>query len=666
MAIAASSYSDRQIKPTVLAMDQSTVDQGESQPLSQETAGTYGTLPVRSLRRSTVARGRGRGKAVARTATGRFMRALPVEDGSLADMDSVSALLALGSPAVHAAEPNQTIEAPGVDGLTSSSSLTATPDSIPVARGSPKMPSSDDTMPDAMEDIILSSPPATPTASQPPSDEPAPKENASLSTPHQPNAPCSEESTATVDRPAADQTQDATGDQNRPAELPVLTAETSTAQSPCPTSTPGPATSCLDAKRDPTTPAQATPAIATPGSKDNASTHDQKENQKRRHSLSDSLTSRCSSNKSSPLQGKKPAKKRTKPGPIDSPRSPVAGPSTAPVQPGQFFGSATLDEFGQSDASAHQQRTEYANTALPGIVAHDHRPIASSSSGQPEGDGLSHTQNPFQVTAPLAQPQQQPGWGVLQPNLEFPQDVGSTLGHLPWGQHVGQQPHAGFFGAGGLGAPFTAPPVVNAGTFAQQQALAPVMNNGVPTFPTVAGFGVFPAAGWSQMPQYAMPQTANPILQGQGFAQWQAQPVYGTHYLPSYTDMANDSAMRSNPNLSPWNSFAAHHAANSSHDQGSSSAGQSSTPSSDELAQAPAAGVNPPPTYQHNGAQSTQALNASTEANLLDDPEVKAALEYLETIPPEEFARLVAGLTGSIPNQQADGTEQASTEVEAQ
>lgn len=653
-------------------MDQSTIDQGEPQPSFQETAGAYDTPPVRSSRRSTSARGRGRGKAVVRSATGRFMRALPVEDGSLADTDSVSAMLALGSPAALPTEPSQIVEAPGLDRPTPSSSLTPPPNLISTPHGPPKLPSFDDTMPDNMEDITLSSPSATPTVPKPVSDEPAANDNASLGTPHQPIAPCSEESIATVDRPATDQTQDGIDDQNRPAELPVLTAETSMVLPPVPTFTPAPATPRFGVKREPSTPARADPANATPGSKSKTSARGQKENQnqKRRHSPSGSPSSRCSSNKSSPLQGKKPAKKRTKPEPIDSHRSAVAGPSTAPAQPGQFFGSATLDEFGQNGGSVHQQGTEYANTALLGAVARDPRPIASSSSGQPEGERLSDTQNPFQVTAPTAQPRQQPGWGFFQPNLEFLRDGGSTLGHLPWGQHVGQQPHVGFLGPGGLGAPFTAPPAVTAGTFAQQQALAPIMNNGamptVPNFPTVAGFGVIPAAGWSQMPQHGMPQTANPILQGHGFALWQAQPVYGTYYLPTYNEMANDPAMQNNPNLAPWNSFAAHHAVNSGHDQGSSSAGQGSTPSSDGLAQTPAPAANPQSTYQHNGAQSTQAVNPSTEFNVLDNPEVKAALEYFETISPEEFARLVAGLTGSIPNQQADGTEQASTEVEAQ
>ncbi|EJT46372.1 hypothetical protein A1Q1_05019 [Trichosporon asahii var. asahii CBS 2479] len=601
-------------------MEAPSISKSASPHSSQEVVGNE-SRPRSDPRRSVTPRdrGRGRGSGPARSANGRFMRATPVETESMVDLGSVSVILGPSSPAgsvAVSAETTNSAGPPQQPGSGTSTVVTAAGRSLPVCQTPAATP----------KDEPLSFPPSIPST---------PKQNGTGNhdlrvTPKVADASrlsLTEHSTATP-------THDLAG--------PSFVA-------------PG------------ASPYEAVTTEVASGSKTTTPLPDPKGKQKRQLGSLSTPSSPGNQDTPSRPQRKKAVRRQETLGPINSAQEAPAGPSTAPVQPCQFFGSATpAAAFGSGEnvAGAFQKSSTFPYPALPASTPVIAPPAAGPSSGQLEPAKFADAQNPLLALTPPAH-----GQRVQDSGLTL--DQKQTLRYMIWGQPLGLPPPSNHAGIGDVNAPFTAPAMVGAGTFAQQQASPPVLGHHAARTGVIAQFSATTSPTSSYGPattttyQDAMPLTAFPILQGQALPQWQHPPLYGTHYLPSYDEMVNNPAMLSNPNLAPWTTFAAHHA-NRGQNQDSYPNALGLNLSGNGMVSASSSISNPQPAFQHYGAQPNQNDHNLNGFNILEDPDVKAVIDYVDNLAAGNLDSFNPPAGTDDHTQQAEGTQPNSTEVEAQ
>lgn len=602
-------------------MEPPAIDEGGPPTPAELPAAHSGRAGDCALRTSTAV-GRGIGRGVTRSPSGRFRRALPADSESLADMDSVSTILA-SSHATESAEASaqNSGSIASLEGATATLSGEATSTPFSQEPGPPI-----DTAQTA---------PSTPSVEDPTVDRRAPSINSAPQV-------CAEDTTSgdavpSQHTPAGSletvQDSSACHDSTQTAQLPPRGHHAGQAKTPQPTlpvSTATPAAPLPTAACAPPSPSHAASRRAVPGSANKTPTRNRKGKQKRRHSASDSPTHPSATEESQP-QRRKAAKSKPTPEPINTSLNATGSPLTAPVPPRQLFGPtapAPASESDQYSVWAPQALDGHPYSAQPAFAVPQPPPVAGPSSGPLWSANLANIRNPSRVRPQPTQAQRLQGWWAMGQAPAEGQYARMEELQLFWDQFFAEYYLDNSVGIGGQNAPFTAPPLLNAGTFAQQQGQPPLANDFqlplVPMTPNMADLGLLPPAGVSQTHLPPMPQTAGPAVPGQGFAQFQNQVLPGTYYLPSYGAMASNPAMQSNDNLSPWNRIAAYRNANGQHGSASTSPEQGPAP----FATGPAAASsNPQPAFQHYGAQSTQGFNATDVLDIFDDPDVRAVFE---------------------------------------
>lgn len=552
------------------------------------------SLPRDRLRRSTTASGRGRRRGVGATrlSSGPNSRALPDNADSVAELDSVSAMLAPSSPVALAVNATQVAaNVPPTDGPRRSGANVV---------GAARLRWADD-----------------PSTAGAPQDEP-------LSSP--PSLPASPKQEST------------TSDYVTHSEV---KQEGITGTAPAPTA-----------------PSQSTTLRASPSTMAKTPPHDRKGKQKRKGGSTSTPGSPSSQGMSPEPQEKIMKKKKAKLDLINSTFSAPAGLSTAPVQPYEFF---------ETSASGVSMEG-LSNPALFAAPVPNAPTASGPSFGQADSTRLADTHVPSLARAPRAQEQLHAGWDISAAAEMLLPEQKQLLRYMIMGQAQPLQPLATDLG-GGLNVPLTAPPVLGTGTFAQEQALPPIMANSpfpaVPTPQTVIGSPVTDNAGTNQIFDNAMPQTAFPILQGHEYPQWNVQPRYGSYYLPSYNEMLSNPAMLANPNLAPWTAIAARHTADRGQNQHPHPTKQSFVPNSSGLEPTSLASANPQPAFQHCDPHSSQIGEDPNVLDILNNPDLGAEFDYIGSLATENLVPFTTGPAASGEQaEQVEGTEPTSMEVQ--